>query len=197
MKRSQKYGNFQYMAKYMYSPTKQKILFLLASGLVVGLSSSPHAYWQIAKILPKALKEINRKTFRRILKEFKHERLVDFRDEKDGTVSIVISELGEKLALRYQPEQMTIKRPSRWDKKWRLVIFDIPERFKNAREALRKKLKELGFVELQKSVWALPYPCENEIKFLAEFFEVSRHVRLLTVEKISMDADLKLHFELS
>jgi len=181
----------------MYSPTKQKILTLLASGLVVGLGTSPNIQWQIIKNLPKVFKDIDRKILRRILREFKQNRLVDFRDEKDGSVSIVISELGEKLALRYQPEQMSINIPARWDKKWRIVIFDIPEKFKAAREALRKKLKELGFTELQKSVWAFPYPCENEIKFLAEFFEISQYVRVLAVENISMDADLKLHFDLS
>lgn len=185
------------MAKYMYSPAKQKILFLLVSGLAVGLSASPRVCWQMAKNLPKALKDIDRKILRRILREFKHDRLVDFRDEKDGSVSIIISELGEKLALRYQPEQISIKIPAKWDKKWRIVIFDIPERFKKAREALREKLKDLGFIELQKSVWAFPYPCDEEIKFLAEFFEVSQHVRLLTVENISLDADLKLHFDLN
>lgn len=181
----------------MYSPRKQKILFLLASGLAVGLSASPGAYWQMAKNLPRVLKDIDRKILRRILREFKHERLVDFRDEKDGCVSIIINELGEKLALRYQPEQINIKTPARWDKKWRIVIFDIPERFKKAREALREKLKDLGFIELQKSAWVFPYPCDEEIKFLAEFFEVGQHVRLLTVENMSVDADIKLHFDLN
>jgi len=185
------------MSKYIYSPTKQKILLSLASGLIIGLTHSPRVQWQIIKNLPKVFKDIDRKILRRILREFKQDRLVDFRDEKDGSVSIVVSELGEKLALRCQPEQMNINIPARWDKKWRIVIFDIPERFKMAREALRKKLKELGFTELQKSVWAFPYPCDKEIKFLAEFFEVGQHVRLLAVENISMDADLKLHFELN
>jgi len=43
-----------------------------------------------------------------------------------------------------------------WDKKWRLVVFDIPEKNRLARDALRKKLKELGFAPLQRSTWISP-----------------------------------------
>jgi DNA-binding transcriptional regulator PaaX len=38
----------------------------------------------------------------------------------------------------------------KWDEKWRIVAFDIPEKFKTGRDALRRKLKEVGFHELQK-----------------------------------------------
>jgi len=45
----------------------------------------------------------------------------------------------------------------RWDKKWRIVIFDIEEKQKRTREALRYKLRELGFGMIQESVWISPY----------------------------------------
>lgn len=184
------------MAKYYNSPAKQKALLLLVAGLTIGLSGSPTAYWYIVKNLHKAWKEIDRAQLRRILREFKNDRLVDFRDEDDGTVSIVINEKGKKLAMRYDPDQISVARPAKWDKKWRVVIFDIPEKKRAARDALREKIKELGFYELQKSTWVFPYECTKEIIFLAEFFEIGQHVRILTVENMSMDADLKLHFDL-
>ena len=184
------------MAKYYYSPTKQKILLLLATGLVVGLSHSSLASWRLVKNLPKALRDIDHRTLRRILREFKYNRLVDFKDEDDGTVSIVVSEKGENVAMRYNPDQIKIVKPARWDRKWRVVVFDIPEKKRLARDSLRKQLKKLGFYELQKSTWVCPYECLNEVKFLSEFFEVQQHVRILTVEKMSTDADLKLHFDL-
>jgi len=185
------------MAKYHYSQAKQKVLLLLAAGVVMGLSGSPRVHWKIIKNLPKAWKEIDRATLRRILREFKYDRLVDFRDEKDGSVSIVITEKGETLAMRYDPDKMQIAKAVRWDRKWRMVIFDIPEKRRAGRDALREKLKKLGFYEFQKSVWVFPYSCEREIKFLAEFFEVQQYIRILTVQDVSMDADLKLHFGLN
>src|SRR3989338_9033839 len=41
----------------------------------------------------------------------------------------------------------------KWDKKWRLVLYDIEEKQKTTRELVRRKLKELGFAQFQKSVW--------------------------------------------
>lgn len=42
----------------------------------------------------------------------------------------------------------------KWDGKWRLVIFDIPETKRGLRNTLRQKLKEWGFKYWQKSLWA-------------------------------------------
>lgn len=55
-----------------------------------------------------------------------------------------------------------------WDGKWRMVIFDIEEKQKMAREMIRSKLKELGFGMLQKSVWISPFKIEED---LVAFFE--------------------------
>lgn len=40
-----------------------------------------------------------------------------------------------------------------WDKKWRVVIFDIPEEKRVIRNLFRRNLKKWGFKHLQKSVW--------------------------------------------
>ena len=50
--------------------------------------------------------------------------------------------------------------------------FDIPEKLKRAREVLRDKLKDIGFIELQKSVFAHPFECEDEINFIVEVFQI-------------------------
>ena len=170
---------------------------LLAAGLTLGFSTSPHAHAKMWKSLPKAWKEIGRTTLRRIIKEFKYKRLVDFTEEKDGMVTITLTELGKKHAVRYDPENIYIKKPAVWDKIWRVVVFDIPEKNKKAREALRWELKKLGFKDLQRSVWVFPYDCVDAIDFIVELFEIRPHVRLLEVKKISHDADLRLHFDLA
>lgn len=53
-----------------------------------------------------------------------------------------------------------------WDKKWRLVAFDIEELSRFKRDRLRKKLKELGFAACQKSLYINALPVEN---MLSEF----------------------------
>lgn len=43
--------------------------------------------------------------------------------------------------------------PTRWDGKWRIVVFDIPEQKRIIRNLFRRNLKKWGFKHLQKSVW--------------------------------------------
>ncbi len=184
------------MERYYFSPTKQKILLLLASGVVLGFSHSPKNQWRIIKNLPKAWRSIDRVVLYRILHEFHNDRLVDFMIEKDGTSTIVLTERGKKKVLRYKIDEITIKVPTRWDGRWHIVMFDIPEKRKRAREALRNKLQELGFLQFQKSVWVVPYPCKDEIDFIIEVFEIRPHVQYLEVLSITNDSKLKLHFQL-
>lgn len=95
--------------------------------------------------------------------------------------------------LKEVAREMKIKR-GEWDGKWRLVVFDIPERIKKARDALRGKLRELGFYELQKSVWVFPYGCKNEIDFIIEFFNLKKYVRFCILESIDNELHLKKIF---
>lgn len=60
-------------------------------------------------------------------------------------------------------EKMKIS-DSEWDGKWRLVIWDIPEKRRVARDLLRYKLKQLGFERFQKSVWACKKNCTKELR---------------------------------
>ncbi|MCX6731712.1 MAG: CRISPR-associated endonuclease Cas2 [Candidatus Parcubacteria bacterium] len=175
---------------------KQKILLSLLTGVALGFSRSPKNYFTILKGAAAGWKEIDRKRLSRLVREFYNERIVDYKEKDDGTIEIVLTKEGKKRALKYQFDDLKIKKPDKWDKKWRVVIFDIPEKKKKAREALRDKLKELGFKELQKSVFIHPYPCEDEIDFVAEVFEIRNNVRLLTVDSFTNEEQFRLKFEL-
>src|SRR3989344_5152597 len=80
-------------------------------------------------------------------------------------------------------DDIEFKNQKRWDGKWRLVMYDLPIRFKKARDAFRFKLKDLGFFQFQKSAWIYPYPCEGEILFVADFYGVRKHIEILEVNK--------------
>ena len=89
------------------------------------------------------------------------------------------------------------KKKIKWDRKWRLIIFDIPEASRKDRDFLRKELAWIGFKELQKSVWIFPYDFEKELKTLLNLWEIEFQgdIRFLTVEKMN-DKDLKKYFNL-
>lgn len=180
----------------MRRDTKQKILLLLLSGVALGFSRTPKNYFKILKGVPEAWREIERSRLYRIVGEFYNDRLVDYKEDKDGSVKIVLTKEGQKKALRFKLDEMKIKKPSKWDGEWRIVIFDIPEKFKKVREALRMKLKELGFLELQKSVLILPYECEDEINFIMEVFLIRPFVRFVRAKSFTNEEQMKIKFDI-
>ncbi len=52
----------------------------------------------------------------------------------------------------------------KWDGKWRIVFFDIPEPERVIRDKIRRLLKELGFKGVQRSVWISPLPVNKKVK---------------------------------
>lgn len=182
------------MSRYYFSASRQKIALLLLTGTVLAVNRSPRIHWRLIKALPKAWRAIDRRILRRVIEEFHKERLVDFKVDKNGVTTVVLTEWGQKCALRYKIDALAIPTPTRWDGKWRIVVFDIPEKCKKAREAFRSKIQELGFYQFQKSVWVYPYPCRDIIDFVLEIFEVRSYVQYLEVTFMTHDAKLRLHF---
>ncbi|MDB4939577.1 MAG: PaaX family transcriptional regulator, phenylacetic acid degradation operon negative regulatory [Candidatus Doudnabacteria bacterium] len=80
------------------------------------------------------------------------------------------------------------------DGKWKMIIFDIPESKRTVRDYLRTKLKQLGFKRWQNSIWITPYRLPDDV--VSELKELSEKyfVRLITIESINNDSDLKKLF---
>jgi len=87
-----------------------------------------------------------------------------------------------------------LEKPKRWDRKWRVVIFDIGEKQRRIRDQLRITLNKIGFVKLQKSVWVYPYDCEDFMMLLKANFELGRNLLYLVVDEIEDDQWLKKIF---
>ena len=141
-------------------------------------------------MIGKEWQEINRATLWRAIRDLYRSKLVTAHKNADGSTTLILSERGREKALTYRIDEMNIQRQVRWDKKWRIVIFDIPERRKGLRDVFRARLLQLGFLELQKSVFVCPYPCADEIEFIVEYYQASSHVRMIVAESI----DNALHF---
>jgi len=85
----------------------------------------------------------------------------------------------------------------RWDKQYRLVMFDIPQSRKNTRDRLRMLMRDFGFLRLQNSVWVSPYDCEDLIALVKAELRVGTDVLYAVVRQIENDALIKRHFKLS
>ena len=76
------------------------------------------------------------------------------------------------------------------------MAFDVPEKRRKIRDALRNKLKELGFYELHHSLFVFPYPCRDEIDFIVEVLDARPYVIYGQINNLSPDAKLRFHFKL-
>lgn len=174
----------------------QKVLLLLRGGLALGLTNRPDKYFQIIKKIGEEWQNINERSLHQAIKNLYQTKLIDSKEDADGNVLLVLNDNGKKKSLQYDPGAIKIKKPKEWDGLWRLVIFDIPETKKQARNALSLKLKQLGFYPFQKSVFIHPYDCRDEINFLVELFDIRPYVRFLIVKETDIDLKLKRYFRL-
>ena len=176
---------------------KKKVLLLLLAGLALGLTRSPKKHWWILKQIPKEWEKVNRQALERAINSLYISHLIEEKNNKDGTTTLVLNENGKQKALRFNIEKMEIKKPAKWDGKWRIVMFDIPEKLKRLRDSLRLHFQEIGLIELQKSVLVHPYPCSNEIEFILELYNARKYVRFALAENIDNELHLKKKFNLN
>jgi len=174
----------------------QKVLLLLIGGAALAFSVSPLTQRRILKSIAREWQAIDRRELYRAIQRLYESKLIDYKEHKGGLVSIVINREGQKVALRYKLDEMKISKPSRWDQKWRVVLFDIPEKQKPLRDALRTQLQQLGLRELQKSVFVHPYECRNEIDFVIELYNARPYVRIIEALSVDNELHLKKKFDL-
>lgn len=101
---------------------------------------------------------------------------------------------GERKLRQLELEDYKLKKPKRWDKKWRLVIFDIPEKKRKIRNQVRNLLEKMEFYRLQDSVWVSPHDCEDFIGLLKTELGVGKDVLYLIVDEIENDKFLRAEF---
>ena len=103
---------------------------------------------------------------------------------------------GRATLCRYQLGEYSLVRKNRWDGLWHVIAFDIPERKKYLRDALRQELERIGFVMLQNSVWVCPFECQELIALLRASFLFKKEVLYMTVQEVENDRWLRRHFGL-
>jgi len=182
-----------------FSATASKfLLMMLALGGVVFAGAVLPGILKFAGNSPR-FRRYHKRDIKNAIGNLKRRKLIDIISEKNGRVRVILTNKGKKRVREFAIDSLAITKPKKWDKKWRVVIFDIPtqpKRLNIARAALREKIKELGFYKLQKSVWIYPYPCEDEILLIGEIFEVSKFIEILTVENLLHETKIKASFNL-
>ena len=182
--------------------TKDILLTIATVGVLAVAATSPYFFVNIAKGIVKYKKynkgkdNVDGKSVARSLAGLNKNKIIILK-KQGGEYTIKLTEKGKKIVRKIQFYDMKIEKQEKWDCKWRIVIFDIPEKKgRYGRDAMRQKLQKMGFYQFQKSVWAYPYPCEKEIQLLCDVLGINPFVNIITAQEIYNDGDLKKHFGL-
>ena len=138
----------------------------------------------------------DRQRARQAMKRLESKKLIRI-FTRDNNEVVEITKAGKKKVLEYNLNDMKLKKPLKWDGWWRVVMFDIPQPKKRARDAVSRKIRELGMYPIQKSVFVSPYVCKNEIDFIGEFFGVREHIIYMKAKEIEGVGKLKEYFHVS
>ncbi len=113
--------------------------------------------------------------------------------KKNDKIFLKLTRKGKLRALMHRLEN-EFKVQLTWDGKWRLAIWDIPEKFRKQRNQIRLFVKDLGFYRLQHSVFITPFPLpRSAVDYLGES-GLDRYIRFLRVDQIDNDRWLKKYF---
>ena len=178
---------------------KDIILFLATGGILVAGIIAPNAI-QLFKFILKDDNEISFGKFSQSRMRFYVRRMQKQgfikRIRKENQIVFMLTEKGKKIAKKYNIDQIKLKNQKKWDRVWRVIIFDIPEKKKKARDALRRKFLHLGMFQLQKSVFVYPFDCKKEIDFVSDFFNVGKDILYFEAKMFDIDDKLKKIFNL-
>lgn len=166
-------------------------LALGAGGAIITMSPVGAVYFVVHGMIVLAMKK----------RDYKREML---RLEKRGYVSLTKKPQGFAVKLLKKANSrlkgvlfadLVLPRAKIWDGKWRLFIFDIPEKYRSARDTLRQKLKNLGMYNVQRSVYAYPFDCRRELEFLADYYGVGKYASYAETSYTDIDKELRKRFK--
>lgn len=112
----------------------------------------------------------------------RHGLIEDFVEGKEKFLEITPKGLKKLDEIRIA--NLTIERPEVWDGKWRIILFDIPNKIKVLRDIFRQKLVKLGFQKIQESIYVYPFECTTEIQLITSNLDITNYVLLLISEII-------------
>lgn len=182
--------------KRLVSKKGLEVLAALAGGANLEFQPSPKGYFRaIGKDRGRWVK-FERKTLLYAIKTLHKNKFVEIIEEKTGSTQIKLTEEGRAFARKQRSFLSGFSSPKEWDKKWRLIFFDVPEEKKKLRDAFRYQLKKAGLKEFQRSAFIFPYSCFREIEGLAEELGIKEHIVLATAETLSNEFHFKNRFGL-
>lgn len=169
------------------------ILELIAVGALVAVVGGV-THGRASGKLGKAFIQYSRGRVRQTLKRLRLQRYIAY-DPKDEKSPILLTEKGMCRLASWRLCDIFIQRKKRWDYLWRVVIFDVPERRRLARQHLHRELLSAGLYPLQRSVFVSPYECTEAMLSLCNLLHIRSHVVVFTASSLgAKEKDVRRFF---
>jgi len=137
--------------------------------------------------------QLTQKQLNSVIADLKKQKLIGKKKNYEDSVLVSLSETGFLRVLNSRFRRLNHKK-EKWDGKWRMVAFDIPDSHRKGRNALRYRLKMGGFYEFQESIFLYPYDCKKEIDDFVKLFKLEKYVRFGLLDFIDIEDKLKFRF---
>jgi hypothetical protein len=178
-------------------PEQEHIADKILTALVIGMAipaflTSPFALYALAHGAARYF--FTKSDFSREVKRLEKRGYVALTKTNKGWM---VKLLPKGLRRKDKAELNVTKLPRKkvWDGKWRLIIFDIPEELRAARNSVGQKLKHWGCYNIQRSAFVFPHDCRKQIAMLMSYYGVGKYVLFAEVSYLDMNRELKKVFK--
>lgn len=171
------------------------ILRLVAiGGFTAAMLIAPNSVQLFNKPIRKYFNKLDKKAQKRELMKFHRYMLRQNLISENYQHGLQLTKKAKKRLLKADINNLKIQTNTVWDNKWRLIFYDIPEKYKSGRDALSHKLRSLGCYQLQRSIWVHPYPCKKIVETIAAAYDIDKYVTYAETTYIANEQLLKSHF---
>lgn len=168
---------------------QKKIIKLVTKELLLSLFDLVTPFFQASRMYRQSVNEylasrsIDRSEFLTKIRYWRRQGYIEyFVEGKERYVELTPK--GARCLKEISKGEIEISRPKKWDGKWRVVIFDVPENEKRKRDVLRDELRSLGFYRIQMSVYVHPFECTEVIREISSRLNIKRSVLIMISEII-------------
>jgi DNA-binding transcriptional regulator PaaX len=176
--------------------TQKIILSTIATAGIISVAVLAPNALQAFGMINKAIRRKRKYEIKSSLSRLVDRGFIEFHKNKNGYSVAKLTIEGEKILRLAEINNYQIKKPKKWDGRWRVITFDIQEERKSTRNRIRHTLKTVGFCQLHKSVWVYPYDCEDFITLLKADFRVGKDLLYMIVCKMEYEKPLLNYFKL-
>lgn len=191
---------------FKYGQLTAKILNHLVDSLLAGYSAVEARHGLTLSVIIEATEELlksikdekerKRKVWR-ALKNLEKREIIDIKEEGEK-VYVKVKDKNHPKIIEYSIKALLDfkRKKKKWDGRWFLVFFDVPELQRNKRNFLRSFLKRLGFYPYQQSVYIFPYECKKEVGLIKKIVEAAKYVRYAVATEVEEEEKIKRFFNL-